>query len=90
MSCKNGKEKEKVALSATSMARLTSEEDEESDMLSPLVKKKKSELLEMTAADAGRVKEALKAKICSWSSEDVSAPPSSLHPKFQVKKKSTM
>lgn len=83
------KKREKAALSTGSMARSVSEVGEESDTPSP-VTKKKSELQETPTADTEHVKEAPKAWIRGGSSGDASAPPPPLHPKFRVKKKSTM
>lgn len=74
--------KEKAAPSTASATKSANEADAESDTLSLTIKKKKFELLKMTAADAERVKEMLKAKIRGESSRDVLAPPSPLHPKF--------
>lgn len=82
-----GNKKEKAAPSIAASTRSVSEA--ESDTPSP-VAKKKSELQETIAANATHVKEALKVKMRSGSSEDTSVPPSQLHPKFWVKKKSTL
>lgn len=74
------KKKEKAALSTVAPARSASDSDKEFDTPSLVMKKKKSELQETTAADAACVKEALKAKICGAPSEDASAPPPPLRP----------
>lgn len=84
------KKKEKAVPSTAAPTMSVSDPDEESDTPSPDTKKKKSELHETTAADAARVKEALKVKILGGSYEDASAPLPPLRPKFWMKLKSTL
>ena len=58
-----GKKREKAAPSTASTARSASKANKEFNTMSPVVKKKKSELLETIAADAQCVKEELKAQV---------------------------
>lgn len=68
-----GKKKEK-AMSSTAVSTRTVSEAM-SDTLSLAMKDKDSELEKTTAADAARLKEVLKEKMCGGSSGDTSMPP---------------